>query len=129
MLRAALLSAFLAAVSISASASPPTGEPWLPSPADVARLEAKVTLPAGASPMGAYVRYYAGTTKDGKQIIRGVYLVTAVVKDMHQDARPGVRIVTERDIPEIEDGGCHQVNVEYDVATDTITRIRCNGQA
>jgi hypothetical protein len=129
MVRAALFAAIFTTLSISAFASPPTGEPWLPSPADVARVEAKVTLPAGASPMNAYVRYYAGVSTNGRQIIRGVYLVTAVVKDMHQDARPGVRIVTERDIPEIEDGGCHQVNLEYDVATDSITRIRCNGVA
>ena len=129
MLRAAFLAAIFGTLSISAFASPPTGEPWLPSPGDIQRVEAKVTLPAGASPMNAYVRYYAGTTHDGHQIIRGVYLVTAVVKDMHQDSRPGIRIVTERDIPEIDDGGCHQVNVEYDVATDTVTRIRCNGQA
>jgi hypothetical protein len=129
MVRTALLAATVAAISASASASPPTGEPWLPSPAEVQRLEAKVTLPQDASPMTAYVRYYAGTTRDGKQVIRGVYLVVAVVRDMKQDARPGIRIVTERDIPEIDDGGCHQVNIDYDVATDTITRIRCNGQA
>jgi hypothetical protein len=129
MVRAVLFAAIFATASVSALASPPTGEPWLPSPVDIQRVEAKVILPVGASPMNAYVRYYAGTTKEGRQIIRGVYLVVTVVKDMHQDARPGIRLVTERDIPEIEDGGCHQVNLEYDVATDAVTRIRCNGQA
>lgn len=133
MVRVALLSAFLAAVlaviSLPALAIPTSGEVWLPSLAEVQHVESKVTMPEGAQPMSAYVRYYAGITVDGKKTIYGVYLATGVVRDMKQDPRPGIRIVTAREVPEIDDGGCSQVTVEFDVASDSVTRIRCNGQA
>jgi hypothetical protein len=102
---------------------------WLPERATIEQIEAKLTLPAGASPLNTYVRYYSGVTEQGRKIIRGVYLVVAVVRNAQQDSRPGIRIVVPRDIPEIDDGGCHQVNVEYDVASAAVTGIHCNGVA
>ncbi len=129
MVRAAFLATILAVVSLPALAIPNSGEVWLPSMAEVQHVESKVTMPDGAQAMSAYVRYYAGITVDGRKVIYGVYLATGVVRDMKQDPRPGIRIVTAREVPEIDDGGCSQVNVEFDVASDTVTRVRCNGQA
>lgn len=133
MVRVAFLTAFLvavaAAVSSPALAIPNSGEAWLPSMAEVQHVESKVTMPDGAQAMSAYVRYYAGITVEGRKVIYGVYLATGVVRDMKQDPRAGIRIVTAREVPEIEDGGCSQVTVEFDVTSDSVTRIRCNGLA
>jgi hypothetical protein len=40
----------------------------------------------------------------------------------------GVRIVPEKELPEISDGGCGVITVLYDPTTSR-TQIRCNGLA
>ena len=102
---------------------------WVPTIDAVRHVESKVNLPDGAKSMGAYVRFYTGVVENGRKVIEGVYLVRAVVEDMHRTVHGDVNIVAARDMPFINDGGCLMVTVYFDVASDAITRIRCNGYA
>lgn len=100
---------------------------WVPSTAAVQHVEAMVRLPTGAKAMGAYVRFYTGVVDRGRKVIEGVYLVRRVVADMHRTVPGDVNIVAANEMPFINDGGCYMITVYYDVATDTITTVGCNG--
>lgn len=52
---------------------------------------------------------------------------TEVPRELPAGARRWVDKATE--IPEINDGGCQQVNILYDVATRRFLRLECNGEA
>ena len=101
-------------------------ESWTPSQQDVARLEAKIrALPPTASPLFRYARYYAGVRENGHRVIIG----RALLGDLVDSKLPGVYIVDRGQMPEILDGGCAILSVEFDLSSGAMDGPRCNGVA
>jgi hypothetical protein len=87
------------------------------------RIERDVRLPEGAGALSTYSRIYAWHEgKDGTRTVVGYYQNLL-------GTPPGRRWGTERDFPGIADGGCGVVRFSYDVATQRIENISCNGYA
>lgn len=55
--------------------------------------------------------------------------VKSRTRDSYQETPAGQRrwYNDARDLPEISDGKCDQINVEYEIATHHFVRISCNG--
>lgn len=115
-------------------------------------IEKQVQLPKGARPLSEYARYYANKD-DG--VVVAVFLIP--IKDdiapgesceelfenftsgkmpcepmQFEWALPaGERrwFKDQRDLPWINDGGCAQVDVEFDIAKSTVKHVECNGEA
>ena len=99
---------------------------WGPSPAQIARLEMLVKPTGQIRALAKYERAYAGTTVSGRKMIEGRWI------SPNWNARPQARspqIVPFGSLPEILDGGCSVVTVMYDVQTDKILLLQCNGVA
>ena len=114
--------------AFAATAAAPTSL-WTPSEAQVARLETLVR-PKGPtrriSAPSSYDRAYAGTTISGRKIVEGRW----VSRRWNGPAQiPNPKIVPFSALPDILDGGCDVVTVMYDVATDKIVLLQCNGVA
>ena len=124
--RLALL-AVLACAQASAPAQPgPAAAAASPGPtaeqaAIMDRIEREVRLPAGAGPLGAYERYYALHQDDrGTRVVAAIYV---------RGGTPGRRWVEETGQPMIADGGCDVIEVIYDLTTQRIQTVACNGVA
>jgi hypothetical protein len=87
------------------------------------RIERDVRMPQGAGALSSYSRFYAWHQGED-----GARKVVAHYENL-TGAAPGRRWVTERDFPLIMDGGCGVVTLSYDVATQRIEHISCNGYA
>jgi hypothetical protein len=95
---------------------------WLPTNDEIAFVEAHVRLPAGASPVAKYERYYTGTWVSGRRIVIAVFL--------RRGGSTGVHIRRSRDMPiGIQDGGCAEVTVYFDIGAKHQTGAYCNGVA
>ena len=81
------------------------------SPDDIRRVESSLTMPPGAKPIASSDRFYATTTRNGRALISGVFLLN----DTEPHRPPVVRIVERNDMPMILDGGCAVVHVLYDI--------------
>jgi hypothetical protein len=120
------------------------------------QIESRIVLPAGARPLGAYGRNYAFS---GRDRVLAVYLIPERPYDEHGGCVHGdgiectkreVRaLVREREIlmasqasagrrrwyqqanklPGIEDGGCMQVTIQYDIPGKRVLSVACNGLA
>ncbi|HEV7659718.1 MAG TPA: hypothetical protein VGO55_07720 [Allosphingosinicella sp.] len=87
------------------------------------RIERAVRLPEGANPLASYERSYAWQqSEDGVRKVIGVYLGAG------GESR-GRRWVAQNALPMILDGGCGMITVEFDVATQRIEHVTCNGAA
>lgn len=87
------------------------------------RIEREVRLPQGATELATYSRHYAWHEESGVRSVVAIY-------DRLSSTGPGGRHwVTERELPLIMDGGCGVISLSYDLATQRITRIACNGDA
>ena len=79
-------------------------------------IEATVTLPAGASTLTSYRRYYAWV--DGK---------SDTVEAVYDRSGPPSRLwLSHDDLPIILDGGCGVIHFTYDLASRTVHDLRCN---
>ncbi len=87
------------------------------------RIERDVRLPAGADALYSYSRFYAWQERED-----GVRKVVAVYQNLTPAPRGG-RWVTEDELPLISDGGCGVISLSYDVATQRIEHVSCNGLA
>ena len=100
--------------------------PGGPSPEVVARVEARVSMPQGARPIGDYLRIYF--PYEGKVV--GYYRGSERADPADPRSAPVVGI---RSGPVqtgyVSDGGCDFITVVYDPATDTVERADCNGYA
>lgn len=113
------------------------------------RIEHMIQLPAGANPLQSYARVYQFSSRSE---VRATYFRAAAPSDYAYcdriirmgprssgDAAAvcpppiGMRAGERRwfddhvFLPSVCDGGCIQVNIEYDVSTGRITLARCNG--
>jgi len=110
------------AVAAPAGATLPRGRPyWTPTPAQVAKLESQTSRKPGMAPTWRYGRDYAGVTLDDRKMIVGRW-----VRD-DSGRTIGVRIGPLSAIPDIADGGCSVVSVMYDVKTEHLVSMTCNG--
>lgn len=119
----------LAALSLTllatapAGATLPRGRPyWTPTPAQVAKLETQTSRKPGMAPTWRYGRDYAGVTIENRKLIVGRW-----VRD-DSGRTIGVRIGPLSAIPDIADGGCSVVSVMYDVKTERLVSMTCNGE-
>ena len=87
------------------------------------RIERDVRLPEGAGALATYARYYAWQQRPD-----GARKVVAVWQNLTGEP-PARHWVTERGFPVIMDGGCGVVSLTWDVATQRIEHIACNGEA
>jgi len=88
------------------------------------RIEREVRLPEGADPLASYERSYAWEQReDGVRKVIGVYLSPDAGESR------GRRWVAENALPMIVDGGCGMIRLGYDVATQRIEYVTCNGVA
>ena len=96
---------------------------WYPSASEIAHVELLLKLPPDAHPLATYERYYSGTWKGGHLTIVGVLIFDG--------PSPGkIKIVDADWLPYMSDGNmCSSVEVDFDVATDRITRVYCPGPA
>ena len=87
------------------------------------RIERDLRMPEEAMPLAAYNRYYAWQQRaDGMRKVTAVYVGAR--------GRNGERHwVAESALPVIDDGGCDVISLSYDVASQRIERIGCNGYA
>lgn len=88
--------------------------------AEVDAIEIRIKMPAGASPLASYGRYYTYVVMDGHRLIEG-YLVAKPF------ARPGRYLNSAG--PGIDDGGCSVITVYYDPERQHIAGTFCNGVA
>ena len=116
--RIATLAALTLAVAVGfrALAAPE----WAPELATISELEQAIHLPSGASPIELYTRYYAGVVKAGRRVTLGKY---------HLGGSSVVLVKGEGDLPQVFDGGCNVINVEYDVDAHSFAAAFCNGVA
>lgn len=85
------------------------------------RIESRIALPPGASPLGLYDRYYAWESRDdGVRKVLGTYV---------RGQRPQRHWVGQNELPLVMDGGCDIVTLTYDYDADRIERVECNGVA
>lgn len=85
------------------------------------RIEATRRMPANASPVATYARYYAWADA-AKTKVTAIYVSLG-------GAAPGRRWVDFDELPLIDDGGCGVVELIYDVKTGVIEDVYCNGIA
>jgi len=81
----------------------------------IGSLEWNLMMPEGAAALRAYTRYYA--ERDGMLI--GIFV----------RGEDGIRIVSGGELPLIIDGGCSVVNLRYNLDTQRLAAIFCNGEA
>ena len=121
------------------------------------KIEASVRLPKGARSLNGYARYYAYRTPDKVLAVyvipspppdnRGCAVVMkdmgsrpctqAEIKEMidsfaERAARQlpaGKRrwLRSPHDMPNLSDGGCRQVTIEYSIAANRFLVVQCNG--
>ena len=83
------------------------------------RIETIVVMPPDAAPLAVYGRYYAWEARDdGVQKVLATYV---------RREAPGRHWVDQNELPLVMDGGCDIVTLTYDVATDRVDRVECNG--
>lgn len=92
---------------------------WAPTAELVDKIEAGLEIPRG-HPLQAYRRYYSGEVSGGHHVVTGVFL-----KSNH----PGVEIVPRDKLPRILDGGCSVMHLRYDVDSQKVLMLICNGVA
>jgi hypothetical protein len=116
--------ALVVGAGTSLRAGAPRFDPnWLPDMGTVAKLEAQINMPSGTRPLNAYVRFYTGyQNAPGQRTIHGVLLAHEINDSLGPDwegTRP-VNIVPFRRFPLINDGGCSNLHVEYDMRANAV---------
>ena len=94
---------------------------WVPKPDQITKLEKKLVLPAGASPLSKYGRYYWGVTTQGRKFIYGSLQSLG-------SRKPGLVVTNHPPEDGVSDGGCGVIFVIYDPSRDAVG-VRCNGLA
>lgn len=90
------------------------------------RIEAKVVLPERAQTLDHYARFYWREAGAPEGIVNGYYVGT---DNPPFPTWPKSGIHLEKPNLGVADGGCFVMNLTYDIRTDTIVTIRCNGFA
>jgi len=115
-------------LSIPVTLITPEGTPDL---ATIHKLEADIkpgairSFDEGQVPVVTdYARFYATVMRSDKHIILGEW----VMPEIMSDRQPGIYpVATYKQFPRIMDGGCGIVEIEYDLATNSILKLKCHG--
>jgi len=87
----------------------------------VDRIEREIRMPRGAEPLASYARYYAWQQGTGSsRTVLGSFMVGS-------DWQPGRYWTDENRLPMLVDGGCSRVTLSYNVATERVREVNCNG--
>jgi len=89
-----------------------------PNMADIDTIERTVQLPPHAHRLGDYARYYTVESSDGRDLIKGYFLLDG--------PDPAGRYLRQSPV-RVFDGGCSVVTALYDVRTRHVTKLWCNG--
>jgi hypothetical protein len=112
------------------NASPRMTANRVPSDEVIMELERRAKLPAGASGLAEYTRYYTEADVDGRPTIFGQMiesrLVLEIARITGRPTPPPIVRGLEADIPGAGDGGCGVLNVIFDPNGSKPPRIFCN---
>jgi hypothetical protein len=97
---------------------------WLPDRATIDKIEAALVMPDGAPPLSSYRRRYGGAIENGRRMIWGVFLLSTMAPSDDE-----ITILEHRPESLVQDGGCLVVTLKFEVDSDRVLRIQCNGQA
>ncbi|WP_177204002.1 hypothetical protein [Sphingobium sp. AP50] len=86
----------------------------------MAKIETKIAMPQRAWPLKDYSRYYYWASDTDHRKVYGV---------LSMDRKPGRWWVEVDEAPQIMDGGCSVISLTYDVLSDRVVSIFCNGEA
>lgn len=115
-----------------------------PDLATVELIERTARLPPTSGPLDGYDRYYARNTITGRKVIVGLYLATHIADERERYGRGDPHywepvpprkgrlhlLANASELPgDIADGGCEEINVIWDVATEKVAGVECNGLA
>lgn len=92
---------------------------WTPTAELVDKIEAGLEMPRG-HPLKTYRRYYSGEVSRGRHVVIAVFL---------KSNQPGVDVVPRDKLPRILDGGCSVMHLRYDVESQKVLMLICNGVA
>jgi hypothetical protein len=101
---------------------------WTPDAKTISRVDAlalKLELPKGFGSISDYSRFYYGTVRNRQKVVEGIFLSPSLRVDFQMNFPGGVHVVPEGTIAGIADGGCAQVNLEFDVQSEKV-ESRCN---
>jgi hypothetical protein len=97
---------------------------WLPSTAEVARVESLLKVPREVGKLQDYERYWVGTFKNGRKRISG-YLNSETSDSSSRRHISQPHIVKYAMVEFIADAGCEVIYIEYDLPTDRILKHQC----
>lgn len=83
------------------------------------KIEAKLIMPVGAESIETYRRYYSWTDEQ-QTSVQAVY---------EHGGKPARLWLPSNEMPIILDGGCSVVTFTYDLPTDKVKNVACNGEA
>jgi hypothetical protein len=97
---------------------------WRPSSGEIAKMEAKLRLPAHAHELRNYARYYSGNIVSGHHVIKG-YLYLGDTPEI----KSGIYINQPHDVVlhRLAGDECAVVTLRYDVEMTSVIGVRCNG--
>ncbi|UPT63232.1 MAG: hypothetical protein M0D54_01290 [Hyphomonadaceae bacterium JAD_PAG50586_4] len=106
--------------------SPAASAQDFPSEAAVRILEKQISMPANASPLDDYDRYYAFQEIEGRPIVVGVLRLrdgAEVVGSATATTIPNAYVTTLEALPVAADGGCAVVTVYFDAQTERLLPV------
>lgn len=139
--------ALVCAVGLMACATGATAESEHVTLETIATIEAQAQMPRGAEALEAYDRYYAVQRSEGRDVVRGVFLLRSLFGDIDRAGmtavrdRPNVYRGAAEDIPIVADGGCAVVTMYFDIQSNHFLQLQadprdhlsapslCNGEA
>ena len=106
---------------------------WTPDGQTIGELEAAygswkapwpmLNMPDPKPDIAAYARFYAGIMSGGRRMISAEFVkLGSYVAGVHVVSSP-------RDFPQIMDGGCGVITIQYDADAKRIQSLKCNGLA
>jgi hypothetical protein len=99
-----------------------------PSLVEIRAIEAKLKMPREASAIENYRRYYYLQSSTQLSTIVGVYIEKGWLPKSDQAALGIVVVSSQADIPDIEDGGCSVIYVEFNNKNKTISSAECSAE-
>jgi len=96
---------------------------WVPDPIGIKKIERKLRLPDRHYKLRDYIRYYWGTDEDGVPILNAEFQIPS------DDTEKAGTVIIGRPVKMYFDGGCAIVTLRWNMASNDLVGIRCNGVA
>jgi len=98
-----------------------------PTQEEIRKIEAKFKRPRGARSLRHYVRYYYAQTNAAGRVIRAIYIDGGYFQPSATQPEKVTIVDSEAEIPDIQDGECSVLYVEYDPSGQVGPSIGCSG--